>query len=254
MTYKVRSLIRRGYDHQTYCEDSNFHYENRNIVVIAALDGCSSGYRSQFASELIAKLLRKACNDIFEDIIEPEIKHDIFLIKKIIARTHHYLQVFSNFFKVKDLELLSTIVMAVIDINFQNGYAAFIGDGCISINGELIENEQNNTPDYMAYHLEKNKIDDSELYATSSHIKYLVLNNIVDISVSTDGIDTFNKIKDSDINPRDLLFNSLRFDKLDVMLERTYNVLKLKGFLHFDDISIVRLFFDKPEITKNESL
>jgi len=50
-------------------------------------------------------------------------------------------------------ELLSTVLVAIIDKKEQSCELLAIGDGVVSIDGILTEYEQDNKPDYIGYHL-----------------------------------------------------------------------------------------------------
>lgn len=214
------------------------------MLVIATFDGCSSGYRSHFASELMTKCLISACNLVSLKYADKDIEVDKLLLQRLIAETFDGLKKVANILQIRDLALVSTMVIAVIDTEKKTAHAAFCGDGYIFVDGESTSNPQNNLPDYMAYHVHNMFAYE---YAKSSHVVYHQFENISDITVSSDGIDTFNDSSNRPVTdePVDALIKSKRFEHLDVMLERSYNILKLNGFNHLDDISIVRVIFDE---------
>ncbi|MGV2481621.1 UNVERIFIED_CONTAM: stage II sporulation protein E (SpoIIE), partial [Salmonella enterica subsp. enterica serovar Weltevreden] len=50
-------------------------------------------------------------------------------------------------------ELLTTLIMLLYDQKSNRGIVLTIGDGMVSINGQLTEYDQENKPDYIGFHL-----------------------------------------------------------------------------------------------------
>ena len=93
-----------------------------------------------------------------------------------------------------------------------------------------------NAPNYMAYYLNDENIDRfmSSLFIQKTE-------NFSDISICTDGIDTFNT--SSEINAFDFLIKDKSLIKSEAMLSRKCNILENKGINHKDDFTIVRIIF-----------
>ena len=83
-------------------------------------------------------------------------------------------------------ELLSTLVFKIINIKERKAKTIVIGDGVVVCNGITYDFDQNNQPDYLGYHLEK---DFENWFETIE--QQMLLEDIFDISISTDGIYTF---------------------------------------------------------------
>ena len=107
-------------------------------------------------------------------------------LKEIIRQLFNQLRDLKNQLHLDIEEILSTMILGIIDINFREGELITIGDGLISHDGEIIEYEQNNKPDYIGYHLDE---DFDTWFSKQNQI--LSLKEINDLSISTDGIFTF---------------------------------------------------------------
>jgi hypothetical protein len=114
------------------------------------------------------------------------------------------------------------------------------GDGYIVHNKELEEIDQNNIPDYMAYHLD---ITFDQWINTFS--KTFSFKNQRDIAISTDGISKFYSITEKrqrSIDPLQYLLIDKKWDDAEDMLERKFNVLRDEhGMVPYDDLGMVRI-------------
>lgn len=235
----VRKVVRKGSEHETYCEDSIFHFEDDGFVCIAAFDGCSGGYHSHFASELMAKLFRKHIKRVlkYRMLDAPIVLSDIG--EKIIRDVFLGLLVTKSDLELNEFEILSTVVFAIIDTRKNDAYCIISGDGMIFVNGHPYEKvSKDNMPDYMAYYLNGEKPG-----FLGSLMKFHV-EDVKDLSVCSDGIGTFlrgdgTRVENSIIYEKLLTGDFLQ--KSEAMLARRINLIeKNEGFMHFDDISIVR--------------
>ena len=227
----IKTILKKGNSHKL-CEDSFFYRIYNEKIFIATFDGCSSGTESHFASNLFKKILNKSIvsainnDDIYNVNLLKIIFHDFFNILKNIQNT----------LSLNVDELLSTIVFSMIDLKNNETYFLVSGDGIYSINKRITRIEQNNTPDYISYHLNQTFHDVWKTFHLS-----IFNEEIKDISVSSDGLDSYinnNNLEISHINS--FLFDE-NFIKSEVMLSRVYNILENKGFTHYDDLSIVRV-------------
>jgi len=58
---QIYSVLKLGQFHPIFCEDFTFHSQlNEDWVMIAVMDGCSSGINSHFTSTLFGKILKKS--------------------------------------------------------------------------------------------------------------------------------------------------------------------------------------------------
>lgn len=140
-------------------------------------------------------------------------------------------------------ELLSTVLVAIIDKKEQSCELLAIGDGVVSIDGILTEYEQDNKPDYIGYHL---KADFETWY--NSQTQKMSVSRFQDISMATDGIWTFRafdtlepkEVSDSEIcslffNDREGAENEKMLFKKLIKVEKEY---RLKPT---DDLTIIRI-------------
>lgn len=243
---KTYSVVRKGELHPVYCEDFLIStYVGESYYLGAVLDGCSSGEDSHFASALMGKLLKKIGKDISQQ--ESLLRQSTPLNAESIAM----MMLKKLFWELRDTrkhlgltntELLSTLILLVYDETLKQAYIIAIGDGVIAIDGEIHEIDQDNMPDYMAYHL-NHSFD--QWYKKQEHI-YRV-DQPTEISISTDGIDTFRSHKTdnpADFSPIDFLLLDSSLENTQNMLTRKTNILQKKyGYLPADDISIIRVKF-----------
>lgn len=156
---------------------------------MAVMDGCSMGKESHFASTLITKILRK---------ISTEISYKIFLSKRdkstdeylleILGRLFQELKFLKNHLLLEVEEILSTLILGILNKKEKQAELITIGDGLICCNGELYEYEQDDKPDYLGYHL----AEDFNTWWQKQE-QQLSLKQVEDLSISTDGIFTFKK-------------------------------------------------------------
>ena len=139
-------------------------------------------------------------------------------------------------------ELLSTLIIGIIDTSSSRAEFLTIGDGLICVDGELIEYEQNDRPDYLGYHL----ADDFDIWFDNQQQK-MTINNFEDLSICTDGIFTFknlqSKSKQMSENEiiRYLLVDNEGAD-FDNFLNRKVRKLKDKwNHVVTDDLAIIRI-------------
>jgi hypothetical protein len=247
--YNIYKAIRKGSEHMVYCEDATLHVETEGLIFIASLDGCSGGYRSHFASELMAKLVRKVIPNVLSlTNMEAGSYDDLALITERIMRGV-LLELVSIrvTLDIQDLELLSTIVFAVINPITDEAYCVISGDGLIYVNGHSYERDDivNNAPDYMAVYTNPDHPG-----MLGSLMKFRI-DNVKDLSVCSDGIDTFLDGKGNRSDKQYIRENLLEGDflhKSEAMLSRRINILSKKDkLIHYDDISIVRYIKNIPD-------
>ncbi len=232
----ISKHISKGSQHKVYCEDFLFEEElNEEYTIYGVLDGCSSGINSHFASSLIAKTVINEAKKI-------DFGQDIDFLKQIIYQTIISLKTTKELLNLSVNELLSTMIIMLIDTIENKADIVSIGDGVIVINDEIIDIDQLNKPDYIAYHLDEiNSYDDFEIF----YGQQLIFDNtdFNDITISTDGINSFS------YNSNEPEFNVIEYFAKDdflmsnpAMLSRKHNILRNKYSLeNADDIAIIRI-------------
>lgn len=241
--FTIHTLLKRGSSHKDFCEDFLCLHSDNEHIIGAIFDGCSSGKDSHFASVLYTKAMNKAYKSaIFAGNTPAEI------IKSILKSTIAEVSQIKKNLELETNELLTTILLVVVDIKNELTEIVSIGDGFIMINGTDYLIDQDNRPDYASYYLDK--LSDIEYFNYwFEQLDKFSATAINDISIASDGILTFQKngiLADTDkmnINPTDYLLKDTYLIKNRSMLRRKCNILKNKHSLeNYDDISIIRIF------------
>ncbi len=240
---KIDSLLKRGELHEVYGEDALFYTNvGEDWLVAAVMDGCSSGKESYFASSLYVKLLRKTCKTLpLLAEINPELDLDGFTPENLGEYILRH--IFDDIKRTRKLlladkyELLSTLLFVVYHKPSKAAYLVASGDGYFKIDDEFIDLDQNNMPDYMAYHLNLSFED-----WLKNHTRIFVKDNVDSVVISTDGI---QKYFDEYKKP------SLQIDTVSYFLEENGKSLEPKDevlkskfkLLPFDDVAIISFNF-----------
>ena len=243
---KIFLLNKMGYLHDTHTEDHVFLQDIGNKWIIGAvMDGCSSGKETYFASTLYGKILGKTCRMLpYLDRINPEFSiesTDGAFIGKFLLN-----QVFDNLRKVHQLlateliEMLATLILLVYHPETKAAWINISGDGFIVYDKQILEIDQNNVPDYMAYHLDI-KFD----HWIKSFSRTYTLDNQSDISISTDGISkffSFSTGRQRTIDPVQYFLIDDTFKNTDNMLGEKFRILQEEHRLvPYDDLGIIRI-------------
>ena len=241
---KISTLLQRGIHHRNFNEDLIYtHSISNDIMVCAVMDGCSSAKDSHFTSSLFAKSLHKSARMLpqMKEIIED---FDLKTMALEAIADFFMKQLFEDLKRAKKLfflgreELLSTIVLLVIDKKKRTACIKMSGDGIFAVNDEITEIDQNNIPNFLGYHLSSDYEDVRDV-----EIQTWNFEAVTDISISTDGIDKLRS-GSKNKNPRKqfLLGKSEIFE--ESFLQNQYEVLRKKGFVPYDDIGIIRLVIE----------
>ena len=201
------------------------------------------GTESVFASILFGKILRNiAKTKFYEDFVTNEsieIKNKLkAVVRELIEQTKNI----KNQLGLETNELLSTLIIGIIDTTQSKAEFLIIGDGLICKDGEFIEYEQDDKPDYLGYHL----ADDFDVWFDNQKQK-LTISNFKDLSISTDGIFTFKNLQDkSKQMTENEILKYLLMDnegaEFDNFLDRKVRELKDKwNHLVTDDLAIIRI-------------
>lgn len=243
---KSYTLIRKGAFHPVFCEDFLLNESlGQNYQVAAVMDGCSSGIQSHFASALIGKLLKQALNTLAQspkDCLDQK-PTAASLSKLLLEKVFIALKQAQQQLGLDEKEILSTLNMMVYDHHRKEAFVHLTGDGCVVMNDSLKSIDQNNTPDYIAYHLSK---DFEAWHATQ--VNFFTAQSPSNVAIASDGVESFRTAlvavpEDLDIPSFFMVEES--FAKVENMLVRKFNILDKKyGFQPADDVSIVRWRFE----------
>lgn len=235
--YRLYTALFRGTQHPLCCEDAFIAEALSDDVFIAAVcDGCSSGKDSHFAAVLQCKLLRKIIYNStdFPPLSSAPDTIGYWLLQNFMEQ----LAEAKMTLYLSNEELLATLIVLI-----RCGDAAWVsvlGDGVININGTIQEIDQNNTPDYPAYHF----TESDEEWARYFKKQSFMTNQLRQIAIATDGVLSFvgggNGMSHQET--AEYLLTNNDFMQQKGMLYRKYNLLQNQyRLLATDDIAIVRL-------------
>lgn len=242
--YRLFQLSHIGEFHVNHNEDFLIAEEiGKTRLLIAVMDGCSNGTHTYFASTLIGKLLRKiAKQEAYREYVERKILTIEIQLKRVAHQLFHDLSNLNRQLDLKSDELLSTLIMAIIDIDKYCAEILISGDGIIHINGCNIEYDNDNRLDYLGYHL---NMDYNTWFKTKT--QKLVLHEIEDLTIATDGVYTFKnfdgrvyqEISEEGIMTeffvnKNELENKNKLKKSLIFLKKTY------GIIPYDDLTMIR--------------
>jgi hypothetical protein len=198
---------------------------------------------SYLISTLVGKLLRKIVKEKgYKELYKLEVFDDIDnYLKSIVKELFKELNIIKNQLMLDRNELLTTLILLLVDKREKQGGVLVVGDGLVCINGQTTDFDQDNKPDYLGFHLS----EDFDSWYDNQQQK-IIFNSIQNISIATDGIFTFSPVKKMDlsdtINPLDFLLldtaNADNDDMLNLKLKRLEHAFGLKPT---DDLAIIRL-------------
>ncbi|MFP9112923.1 protein phosphatase 2C domain-containing protein [Flavobacterium sp. RHBU_3] len=241
---KIRTALQIGDYHTNHCEDYSFTGKiGSDKILCAVMDGCTTAIDSHFTSTLVGKILRKiTIGKGYEELYNTGAYSDIDgNLKSILRELFKELVIVKNQLMLERNELLTTLIILLADTKVNAGIVLVVGDGLVSINGQVTEFDQDNKPDYLGFHLS----EDFDSWYDNQNQKIL-FNNIQDISIATDGIFSFEQVKkvsgESAINATIFLTTDTLGAENNEML-----ALKLKTLEHqyglkpTDDLALIRI-------------
>jgi len=235
-----------GEYHSNYNEDFWVAEEiGSTKILIAVLDGCSMGKESYFAATLMGKLLRKIAKEIYYQAFIAKKENTLSeILKEVMQQLFLQLKQLKNDLALEREELLSTLLLGIVDAQQKTAEMLCIGDGLIVCNGILTEYEQENKPDYLGYHLEENFED---WYKAQN--QFLNLTKVQNLSIATDGIFSFSPFEKKSNFPLreteiiDFLLRKEENSENENPLKRKIKELAEKyGLKPTDDLTIIQLF------------
>ena len=243
----IRSFLQKGEFHPVFCEDFLFHTQLRDEFYIATvMDGCSMGNDSHFASSLFAKVLKKVVKELgyqefFGDLPAFEEWSLEELGKYILEKSWEELRRIKSNLHLDQLELLSTLILAVVDTKRKQAWLIVLGDGFFAAEGKIREIDQDNRPDYLAYHLAE---DFEEWYGKQN--QQFNLEDIHELIIATDGIGSFEKLdkskRDFQEEAENYLFFDPEFSDLAKVFDKKMEKLKTDfGLIATDDVGIIEM-------------
>ncbi len=240
----VYKTLNIGYFHTNHCEDFLVSEQiTSNIRLIAVMDGCTMGTESVFASMLIGKILLNISKKLFyEDFITKETKVLPAELRAIMQNLFNELKSIKNQLGLETNELLSTLIIGLVDESKMEAEFLAVGDGLIHHDGKIVEFEQDDKPDYLGYHINENFDSWFDVQDQT-----LSISNFSDVAICTDGIYTFKNFRNENMQKSEseiieFLLQDESNSELDNMLEQKVRNLN-EDFNHVvtDDLAIVRI-------------
>jgi hypothetical protein len=241
---QIYSALQIGAYHTNHCEDYLLVSEvGASKLLCAVMDGCTMATDSYFASTLVGKLLRKIAKKIsYQELYEPAAFRSLDdYLKAILKDLFGELRQVQNQLMLDERELLTTLLVLLVDLKSTQGIVLVIGDGLVSINGETTEFDQDNKPDYVGYHLR----EDFETWYSRQQQR-IVFDQAKDISIATDGIFTFAPTQQSAttaaIAPIDFLVaDSSDSENGEMLSSKLRKLARVHGLIPTDDFAMVRI-------------
>lgn len=242
---RIYELLQIGEFHTNHCEDYIITVGlGDSKFLCAIMDGCSNGIDSHLPSTITGKLLRKIGKEIdYLAFLEKSEKPLKDLLKEILRKLFEELKIVKNHLLLRDVEFYNTLNLLLIDGVTNTGESLVIGDGMVCFNGQIIDYDQNNHPDYVSIHL---KEDFDKWYEKQT--QRISMEGIKDISITSDGIfsfQQFSKIK-TEVPNNQSIINFLIIDKdgsdNENMLQTKMRELEKKHSMKStDDLGIIRI-------------
>ncbi|NOQ70443.1 MAG: stage II sporulation protein E (SpoIIE) [Crocinitomix sp.] len=240
----VYTTLQIGNFHTNNCEDFFINEKiSTNDYVIAVLDGCTMGKESTFAAMLFGKILRKiAKNKFYAELITKELIPIKQQLKDVLSELFEEAKVIKNRLGLEKEELLSTLILGIVNTTTLNAEFLTVGDGLIYVDGQSSHFEQDDKPDYLGYHLHANF---ENWYA--DQMQFLSISSFKDLSICTDGIYTFKNFsnKNKQLSEAEIIAYLLT-DKNDIIYP-DFLALKIRqlqtelNHILTDDLAIIRL-------------
>lgn len=235
---RIYTLLKPGKYHPIHSEDYVFHQLlSTHKLIAAVMDGCSSGHESFFASALYAKSINKSCFLLSSEDVDNISNENI--IRRISNQLFDDIRQTKKHLMLNHSELLSTLLLLVYDPQSCTAQVVISGDGVLACHGQLEIIDQNNVPDYMAYHL-----DQPFENWQKNHLKSMKFEDVQDIAISTDGLQKLVRDRaEININHetlREFLVNQPRWPNPRA-LEQLYHHKQQEGYITYDDLGVVRV-------------
>jgi len=207
------------------CEDSLWVQEKDGFIDGIISDGCSTGIKSHFASQAICYAFKEAMMGL-------DTMTDGFVIKTALAS----LRGVAGILGLTEMHLLGTVMAFNYEKLTKTLTIRVFGDGVYYINDIEYIIDQNNTPDYLGYHLKDNAMQFNDFL---DKYPYKVFYNVNRFMICSDGIKSIVRSSlhpATTLDPNVLLFHPPESENY---LTRMWNKLKMNKFTLGDDLSII---------------
>lgn len=247
---KIYTALQIGAYHLNHCEDYLITAEIGNQQLLCAvMDGCTMGKDSYFISTYLGKLLLKIAKETGYQQFYRKESTDLSLedsLKGILKEVFDGLLQLKSQLLLEQHDLLTTLIIMLLDKKSNTGILLAVGDGVVCINGITTEFERDNKPDYLGFHLHEN----FESWYNAQTQK-LFIDQIKDISLATDGITLFAKL--NPVNTEEkmdvlsyLLIDVGEADREDMLERKLKRLQHGYGLQPTDDLAIIRVLNKMP--------
>lgn len=240
---KIYSTLQIGTYHTLHCEDDLLATPiGDGKLLCAVMDGCTMGTDSHLPSTLTAKTLRKIARaQYYKAFTEQSNPEAGLLLEETMRQLFDHWRHLKNYLQLERNETLNTLLLAIIDEKAACVEGICIGDGLVCLDGRVTEFDQDNTPDYLGYHL----YNDFDLWY-SHHKQRFSKSGIRSCSLATDGIFTFSRYDALQYPGSGNVFNFLLEDTYgkshEGMLDRKVTEIAMEwGLKPTDDLAVVRV-------------
>lgn len=224
------SILNRKSETHNSCEDTLWVDQNSKWIFGGVFDGCSTGINSHWASQTLAYLFRQSIFSLYA--INPIQALSDIAIKLIIGN----IRALALAMGLDCMNFLSTAILFVYSKDTKVLYIRCFGDGVYYINDVEYIIEQNNTPDYLGYLINKNTEDINEYLKKYPVQTYDEVSRFI---ICSDGIQQVQAPQLLDTDPTIDVSKLLALPNNTYYLIRMYNLLKQQKFILNDDLSII---------------
>lgn len=233
-----------GTHHSNHNEDALVFAElTEDHVLIAAMDGYSMGTDSYFASALIGKTLRKIARQTnLRTFAERESPTTPALLHQVMKTLFADLRQLNATLGLDQNELLTTLVLAVVETSGQQAEIIVVGGGLVACDEEIKEFAQNDRPDYLGHHLREDFAD-----WWNRQTQRVRCANFLSLALATDGILSFRPFSPDPYRPvtedeiTEFLLTTLDDGEPETMYRRKLIYIRdTFGLEPTDDLTVVR--------------
>ena len=204
------------------------------------------GDDSHFAAGLIRKVLRRIARQTnLKSFAERTSPTTIELLKTTLETLFADLRRLKADLDLSETELLTTLMLAIVDTKDQKAEIVIIGDGVIACDEEIVEFNHDNKPDYLGYHL----TEDFEDYWNGLTQRISAV-DFLDLAMASDGVFSFKPYSYDSYRPvtEDELLTFLLVDRDEGSTENTYRrklmyISSTFGLKPSDDVTVVRILW-----------
>jgi hypothetical protein len=162
-------------------------------------------------------------------------------LKSVTRELFQQLRILQNQLMLEPRELLTTLILLLVDKKENKGIVLVVGDGVVCINGKTTEFDHDNKPDYLGFHLN----EDFETWYVNQK-QTIAFDKVEDISIATDGIGMFERVKQVNaketIDPMPfLLLDNAQQDKEDMLDLKLKQLEHHYGLKPTDDLAMIRI-------------